>query len=226
MTRPRLLDLFCCAGGASMGYHRAGFDVVGVDIAPRPSYPFEFIQADALEVLDDRAFIAGFDIIAGSPPCQSESDLRHRTGVDYIDLLTPTLERLNRIDKPWVVENVASTKKLPGALILCGTEFGLKAVCRDGKTRWLSRHRRFGSNVFLLGAGGCHCTTGRLIGGVYGTGGGGVMTRGYKFHPEEAREAMGIDWMSRAEISQAIPPAFTEHIGLQLRAEVERRVAA
>jgi DNA (cytosine-5)-methyltransferase 1 len=225
-VKPRLLDLFCKAGGASMGYHRAGFEVVGVDIEPQPHYPFEFIQADALEKLADKEFIAGFDAVAGSPPCQSESDMRHRTGIDYEDFLTPTLELLAGIDKPWVVENVASTKKMPGSLILCGTEFGLKARCRGGEVRWLSRHRRFGSNVFLLGAGGCHCTRGKLIGGVYGTGGGGPMNRGYKFHAPEGREAMGIDWMTWPELSQAIPPAYTEFIGRQLVAALEGRAVA
>lgn len=224
--KPRLLDLFCKAGGVSMGYHRAGFEVVGVDIEPQPNYPFEFIKADALDVLRDRDFRAQFHAIGGSPPCQSETDLRHRTGVEYEDFLTPTLELLKDATVPWVVENVASTKKMPGALILCGTEFGLKATCRDGKTRWLSRHRRFASNVFLFGAGGCHCTTGKLIGGVYGTGGGGQMTRGYKFYNDEAREALGIDWMTRTEYAQAIPPAYTEFIGHQLRSELERRAAA
>lgn len=223
--KPRLLDLFCKAGGASMGYHRAGFEVVGVDIEPQPNYPFEFIKADALELLRDRDFRGQFDAICGSPPCQSETDLRHRTGVEYEDFLTPTLELLANVDTPWVVENVASTKKMPGSLVLCGTEFDLKAVDRHGTLRWLRRHRRFGSNIFLLGAGGCHCH-GRPIAGVYGSGGGGSMTRGYKFHLPEGRVAMGIDWMTQIELSQAIPPAYTEFIGHQLVAELERRAAA
>lgn len=224
VTRPRLLDLFCKAGGASMGYHLAGCDVTGVDIEPQPNYPFEFIQADALEVLADKEFLAGFDAIGASPPCQSESDLRHRwSDNEYPDLLTPTLDLLTDVPIPWVVENVASTKKLPGSLVLCGTEFGLKARCRGGETRWLKRHRRFGASFFILGAGGCHCSH-RLVGGVYGTGGGGAMNRGYKFFVPEAREAMGIDWMSWKEMSQAIPPAYTRFIGdalmSHLRAEV------
>jgi len=208
VTRPRLLDLFCGAGGAAVGYHRAGFEVVGVDIEPQPHYPFEFHQADALYALTFP--LGGFDAIHASPPCQSESDLRHRTGVEYQDLLTPTLAQLRAQSLPWIVENVESTDKLPGSLVLCGTEFGL----RSGN-RYLRRHRRFLASFDLWGAGGCSCAA-RSIGGVYGTGGGGPMTRGYKFRPAEAAEAMGIDWMTTAERAQAIPPAFTEHLGAQL----------
>jgi len=224
--KPRLLDLFCKAGGASRGYHDAGFEVVGVDHEPQPNYPFEFVQRDALEALSDASFMAQFVAVAGSPPCQSESDLRHRwPDNDYPDLLTPTLALLADSPIPWVVENVASTTKMPGSLVLCGTEFGLKARCRDGRTRWLKRHRRFGASFFIMGAGGCHCS--RLpIGGVYGTGGGGPMTRGYKFHAPDGREAMGIDWMSWPELAQAIPPAYTRHIGEALMAHLRAEAAA
>lgn len=210
MTRPRLLDLFCGAGGASTGYHRAGFDVVGVDLNPQPRYPYPFLKADALQLLGVPAFLAGFDAISGSPPCQSESDLRHRTGRTYLDLLSPTLELLRAQSLPWIVENVASTAKLPGSLVLCGTEFGLRS-----DDRWLQRHRRFLAPFPLWGAGGCSCRRAR-IGGVYGTGGGGQMTRGFKLASDRARAAMGIDWMTQAELAQAIPPAYTEHLGGQL----------
>jgi DNA (cytosine-5)-methyltransferase 1 len=193
-----------------MGYHLAGFDVVGVDIEPQPRYPFEFHKADALDKLADDGFLAQFHAVHGSPPCQSECNLRHRTGKTYPDLLGPTLRALGRLSVPWVVENVESTEQLPGELVLCGTEFGLRSGYR-----WLKRHRRFGSNLLLMGAGGCHCYR-KPIGGVYGDGGGGPMTRGYKFGPAAAREAMGIDWMTRAELSQAIPPSFTQFIGEQL----------
>jgi DNA (cytosine-5)-methyltransferase 1 len=216
--RPRLLDLFCGAGGASVGYHLAGFEVVGVDIEPQSRYPFRFVKADALAVLRGEVpdlDPATFDALHTSPPCQSESDLRHRTGKEYPDLLTPTLTLLERLSVPWVVENVASTMKLPGALVLCGTEFGLGA-----QGRWLKRHRRFGSNVFLFGAGGCYCY-GLPIGGVYGHGAGiGSKKRGYKWGVAGRRIAMGIDWMNRDELSQAIPPAYTSFIGEQLLAHI------
>lgn len=204
MGRPRLLDLFCGAGGAAKGYHDAGFDVVGVDIEPQPRYPYEFHQADALTYPLD-----GFDVIHASPVCKSETPLRHRTGLDYADFVTPMLDRLADERRPWVVENVSATTKLPGSLVLCGSEFGLGAAGRV-----LRRHRRFASNMLLMGAGGCHCA-GHPIGGVYG-GGGGQMTRGYAFHAGPAAEALGIDWMTRDELSQAIPPAYTRFIGEQL----------
>lgn len=207
---PRLLDLFSGAGGCAVGYHRAGFDVVGVDIKPQPRYPYEHHVGDALEYLAEHG--REFEAIHASPPCKSENDLRHLSDVEHPNLLGPTLEALSGQQIPWVVENVESTLQMPGALILCGTEFGL----RSGD-RWLRRHRRFLSNVALMGAGGCHCR-GRLIGGVYGTGGGGQMTRGYKFRPAAAREAMGIDWMSWAELSQAVPPDMTQFVGEQLMA--------
>ncbi len=214
MSRPLLLDLFCCEGGASTGYHRAGFDVVGVDIRDQPRYPFAFRREDALTFV--RRHWQDFDVVAASPPCQSETGLKHLSTNSHPNLLGPTLDLLATLPVPWIVENVAATKQMPGALVLCGTEFGLNAACRDGVTRWLSRHRKFASNLFLYGAGGCHCTTGKKIGGVYGTGGGGAMTHSYKFHPEEARAAMGIEWMSRKGIAQAIPPAYTAFLGGQL----------
>jgi DNA (cytosine-5)-methyltransferase 1 len=202
MARPRLLDLFCGAGGAAVGYHRAGFDVVGVDIKPQPRYPSEFVEADALTFPLD-----GFDAVHASPPCQDHSTLSSRSGKHGTGwMLTATLDGLRASGLPWVVENV-ETAAMPGSLVLCGTEFGL----RSGD-RWLRRHRRFLASFPLWGAGGCSCRKAR-IGGVYGTGGGGPMTRGFKFDRARAAEALGIDWMTLAELSQAIPPAYTEHIG-------------
>lgn len=222
--RPRLLDTYCKAGGASMGYHLAGFDVVGVDIDPQPHYPFEFMQADALDVLADLDFMSGFDAVAGSPPCQAYTDLAARTGKTYPDLLAATRERMQATGLPYVIENVEGAP-LRAPLWLCGTEFGLKAVTREGTVRWLRRHRGFETNFFVMGAGGCNCA-GKRIGGVYGVGGGGPQTRGHKFRLAEGREAMGIDWMTQAELSQAIPPAYTLHIGEQLLSHIESGRAA
>jgi DNA (cytosine-5)-methyltransferase 1 len=201
VSRPRLLDLFCGAGGAAMGYHRAGFEVVGVDIEPQPRYPFEFHKADATTFP-----LGGFDVLAGSPPCNDHSSLVSRCGPDGTGwMLAHTIERFRSARKPYVVENVDSAD-LPGELVLCGTQFGL----RSGR-RWLKRHRRFASNVLLMAPGRCTCS-GKPIGGVYGNGGGGSQTRGWKFDAAPSREAMGINWMNRAELSKAIPPAYTEFI--------------
>ncbi len=209
MGRPRLLDLFCCQGGASAGYVAAGFDVVGVDIDPQPRYPYTFRQGDAMTWPLD-----GFDAVHASPPCQDHSTLVSRSGVHGTGwMLSATIARLQAWGGPYVVENVASAD-MPGSLTLCGTEFGL----RSGD-RWLKRHRRFTSNVFLFGAGGCHCS-GRKIGGVYGNGGNGQMTRGFRFDHQRAAEALGIGWMSVKGQSQSIPPAYTRFIGEQILAHL------
>jgi DNA (cytosine-5)-methyltransferase 1 len=203
---PRLLDLCCGAGGAAMGYHRAGFEVVGVDIESQPNYPFEFIRQDAIWLLRNMTrWLGTFDAIHASWPCQFASDLRHRTGKDYVDLLTPGRELMRRTGLPYIIENV------PGAplrvdLTLCGSMFGLGANGRQ-----LRRHRIFETNFPTPSTLRCR-HAGQPI-GVYGDGGGGQMTRGYKGTPEEYREAMGIDWATRGEIAQAIPPAYTEHMG-------------
>jgi DNA (cytosine-5)-methyltransferase 1 len=192
----RLLDLFCGAGGASMGYHRAGFDVVGVDIRRQPRYPFEFHQADALTYP-----LEGFDVIHASPPCQAFTKLlRARAGGGHPDLLGPTRERLTALSVPWVIENV------PGApmradVVLCGSMFGLK----------VRRHRWFecAHPVLTLCSPCAHPVEATV--GVYGhTGGTG------RHSVSVWREAMGIDWMTATELSQAIPPAYTEWLGAQL----------
>lgn len=221
MTRaPRLLDLFCGAGGAGMGYSRAGFEVVGVDQRSMPRYPFEFVQGDALEYLSAHGH--EFDAIHASPPCQAYSALRSlHPENEYPDLLAATRRLLIASGRPWVVENV------PGApmsgVTLCGSMFGLGAVCRDGAFHQLRRHRFFESSAFILAPLCQH--DGRPV-GVYGNGGGsegraylpGI--NGYTGNAKERREAMGIDWMNRGELSQAIPPAYTEFIGRQLMAAV------
>ncbi len=208
--RPRLLDAFCCAGGAGKGYHLAGFDVVGVDIAPQPNYPFEFQQGDAI------AFIAEhgheFDAIHASPTCQHASTLRHRTGKEYVNLIPPTRAALDEIGLPYVIENVVGADLL-NPIMLCGSSFGLGANGRQ-----LRRHRLFECSGFSAMSSPC-AHRGEPV-GVYGTGGGGQMTRGYKGTPEEYREAMGIDWATRAEIAQAIPPAYTEYVGSFLMSAV------
>jgi DNA (cytosine-5)-methyltransferase 1 len=219
-VKPRLLDLFCGAGGMATGLHRAGFEVVGVDIESQPNYPFEFVQFDALDFLRHvlrGQFCCHYDGIHASPPCQFASDLRFRTGKGYPDLVAPTRRLLRELELPYVIENV-SARVLENPVMLCGSMFGLGANGRQ-----LRRHRYFECSFPVLRSSCQH--RGQPV-GVYGTGGGGQMTRGYKGTPEEYREAMGIDWATRAEIAQAIPPAFGEHIGGYLMAEVRARVAA
>jgi hypothetical protein len=138
--RPRLLDLFCKAGGASMGYHRAGFEVVGVDMEPQPRYPFEFHQADALTFP-----LGGFDVVAASPPCQIHTSLKPlakataKRMLNYLDLIPPTRERLIAWGGPYVIENVPGST-LRGHFVLCGSSFGLR----------VRRHRWFESNLPVL----------------------------------------------------------------------------
>lgn len=224
--RPRLLDLFCGSFGAGEGYRRAGFDVTGVDLVERPRPDgVTFVKGDALDYL--AAHGHQYDAVHASPPCHDHTSLSSLSGLDGTGgLLALTLAAVEASGLPYVVENVEGARgAMPGALTLCGTEFGLGAVDRHGRYRHLKRHRLFLTNVLLMGAGGCHCA-GRAIVGVYGHGGGGQMTRGYKGTLPESRAAMGMPWADRAGVSLAIPPAYTEHIGAQLLAHVEGRVAA
>jgi DNA (cytosine-5)-methyltransferase 1 len=196
MSRPRLLDLFCGAGGAAMGYHRAGFDVTGVDIAPQPRYPFAFVQADALTYP-----LEGFDAIHASPPCQAYSIMRHLpwlAGREWWDSVPPTLERLASARVPWVVENVQGAP-LDG-ITLCGTMFGLRLP--DGRPVY--RHRLFASSVWMLAPGhGKHYRiqrAGRTLGS----------------RASEAADGIGVEWMTKAGRGQAIPPAYTEWMGARI----------
>lgn len=210
--KPRLLDLFCGAGGAAVGYHRAGFEVVGVDIAPQPHYPFTFIQDDALEILRNwgwSSMTQRFSAIHASPPCQAYSMAaqgERNRGRQYPDLLAATRERLEASGLPWVIENV------PGApmradFVLCGCRFGLELR----RVRWFETSWR----GFSLQHPCCHW------GPVPSVVGHGTPTwvrekLGYNPTIEHYRQSMGIDWMNREELSQAIPPAYTEFIGRQL----------
>lgn len=204
----RLLDLFCGAGGAAMGYYRAGFEVVGIDIVPQKNYPFEFHQANALDY-----FLEGFAVIHASPPCQAYCALRHlMPEKTYPDLIKATRGWISQGNAIYVIENVPKSP-LINPIQLCGSSFGLR----------VRRHRLFESNVYLETLPCDHKKQGRPI-DVSGTGGRRVNRRpndhgGNINKPrniKEAREAMGIDWMTRKELSQAIPPAYTEYIGRQI----------
>lgn len=224
----RLLDLFCGAGGCAVGYHRAGFEVVGVDHKPQPRYPFAFVQAEALDLLDclirgdgfrpreSRClYLQDFDAIHASPPCQAYSTLRVLNNKTHPDLLPRTRDLLEKAGKPWVIENVIGAP-LTCPVVLCGTHFGLKTRTKKHGEVWLKRHRLFEASIFLWSPGDCRCQ-GKLTVPVYGGGAGGnrVNMRGPGV-AQAGREVMGIDWMTRNEIDQAIPPAYTEFIGKQL----------
>ena len=206
----RLLDLYCGAGGAAVGYHEMGFEVVGVDIAPQPNYPFSFIQEDVLTL--DQCFLASFDAIHASPPCQAYSDLaaRNRNGDAWPRLIEPTRDLLTTVGKPYVIENVDGAP-LRDYIVLCGTMFpGLRVLRhrlfeanfaihppRHGKHPRVHTHDRrkahFGKTderydfVQVTGGGNCSVAV--------------------------AKEAMGIDWMTKRELNESIPPAYTRLIG-------------
>lgn len=211
IRRPRALDLFCCAGGAGMGLHRAGFEVVGVDIKPQPRYPFEFHQANALTFPLD-----GFDFIWASPPCQGYSAMRHAPGAKGAPLLIDQVrERMPR-EVLWAIENVEEAKwAMRNPIALEGGMFGLGAQgCR------LQRRRLFESNFTIPVP--PIATDDRPVIGVYGgharrrsakAGGRGTRDVWEGGHKAAASEALGIDWMTLAEMSESIPPAYAEHIG-------------
>ena len=215
----RLLDLFCGAGGCSMGYRRAGFDVVGADFAPQSRYPFEFHQADALDVLTEWD-LSDFDAIHASPPCQSFSAYRrkgHGVGDGYPDLIDETRERLQATGLPYVIENVPGAP-LEAPIQLCGSSFGLD----------VRRHRLFETSFPVLTPPCAHgWQTPRFPPATNRTNLRRTVEVGvWRIPLETQQRAMGIDWMELRELSQAIPPAYTEWIGLQLLTHIKRSEAA
>lgn len=242
---PRLLDLFCGAGGTSEGYRRAGWRVYGVDLNAMPHYPFAFHRGDALDVL--RTLLAGyrvrftapdgnyedlaladFDAIHASPPCQAYSVTKHSHSIEYPELIDPARELLIQTGLPYVIENVVGAP-LHDPITLCGSMFDLTAYDPATElTLELRRHRLFESNMKISVPGPCH--HGLPVGGVYG---GGSSKRsasrtdwpkgkggrgGYTPHAAVRHGLMGIDWMNRDELSESIPPAYTHHLGAQLMA--------
>lgn len=201
MQKPRLLDLFCGAGGCGMGYARAGFEVVGVDLHPQPHYPFEFHQADAMAFPLD-----GFDAIHASPPCQAYAITNNiwKKSDSYPDLVAPTRERLQATGLPYVIENVPGAPLLE-PIVLCGEMFGLRVI----------RHRLFETSFFMLAPRHIGHTA-RASYGRTPKNGEHFTISGHFGDVEGGRLAMGIPWMTRNELSQAIPPAYTELIGKQL----------
>lgn len=214
--RPRLLDLFCKEGGASRGYADAGFDVVGIDRDPQPRYPYEFIRADALDVLADLDYLRSFDALAGSPPCQAHSALAASNPHTYADLIPQTREAFQAAGRPYVIENVVGAP-LNNPVRLCGSMFDLGA----GGYR-LERHRLFETNVPVMAPPCRHDS--RPVIGVYGNKarcrrrGNGIPAMGTNLPKQLGEQAMGIDWMTINGLSEAIPPAYTRFLGEQLMA--------
>ncbi|MEV3896104.1 SAM-dependent methyltransferase [Streptomyces anulatus] len=218
--RPRLLDLFCCQGGAAKGYADAGFDVTGVDTAPQPRYPFRFVQADAIAYVLEHG--ASFDVIHASPPCQHDSDCQRLQGNTHPDLIAPTRTALQASGRPWVLENVrGALPKLNRPVMLCGPMFGVETY----------RHRYFETGGGLTLHQPHHpdhtvpqAKMGRPIpSGHYG------QFVGNFSGVQHARNLMGVPWMNRDGIRECIPPAYTQWIGtaaLALLASARLEVAA
>lgn len=211
---PLALDLFCGAGGASMGLYLAGFDVIGVDIAAQPHYPFPFIQADALRPPVD---LRKFDLIWASPPCQAYVPLAKKDG-RHPKLIEPTRRMLRLAGRPFVIENV-ELAPLINPIRLCGSMFGLG----------VRRHRCFEYTGFMLEPECRHRMQGDDIRAYYGKPGWLVWSRGgaqvqkagrkplLRGSTDEAPRDMGINWMTWDELREAIPPAYSEFIGRHAR---------
>jgi len=236
--RPRLLDLYCCEGGAARGYHDAGFDVYGVDIDPQRRYPYAFHQGDAIEVMAtlnaggavdfthpdghvEWLTLADFEAAHGSPPCQAYSITKHTHSNTHPMLIDPTRDSLIESGLPYVIENVIGAP-LHNPLMLCGSEFDLTTTDTDGLPLRLERHRLFESSIFLLGNGGCRHDKRVQVAGAYGGGSSDrrhakeVRRGGYTPAKEVRAALLGVDWMTLHGMSQSIPPAYTEHIGAQI----------
>lgn len=217
----KMIDLYCCAGGAAMGYHQAGFDeIIGVDIVDRPNYPFEFVKMDALEFLRT-ADLSDVSFIHASPPCQCYSKLKHLSGnvekweETHVDLVAPTREALIKTGKPFVIENVEGSP-LINPIKLYGSQF---------PNLYTQRPRLFESNISLKEPVNPKVKhkTGKLG---YGPAEDGFITVA-GIRPQRGMNEVqtrlyygfalgGIDWMSLEELTQAIPPAYTEFIGKQI----------
>lgn len=220
----KLLDLYCGQGGASLGYHQAGFTVTGVDLHPQPRYPFELHTGDAIEFL--KAHGHEFDAIHASPPCQAYSRATlgpRRAGQrTYPDLIAATRDALEATGRPWVIENVEGAP-LVGPIRLCGSMFDLRARDTDGTWVRLQRHRLFEASFALRAPGLCAHDPSIKVAGVYG---GGTDSRTSKLRggytpPKATREAlMGITHMTLKGLSQAIPPAYTRYVGAQMIEEL------
>lgn len=206
-----VLDLYCGEGGCSMGYYRAGYKPTGVDKHPMLGYPFEFIQADALAILDDVSYCRQFDLIHASPQCERYSVTASLHDNEYPDDIPIVREKLKKIGRPYVIENVPGAP-LQNYVMLCGSMFGLGVI----------RHRLFECSPEIYfppytcgcGDGSTNSHRGLSTGGKY------ITVAGNNYKADEGRRAMGIDWMPRRTLSKAIPPAYTKWIGEQMLSQM------
>ncbi|MFF7022187.1 SAM-dependent methyltransferase [Streptomyces klenkii] len=201
---PRVLDLFCCQGGAGKGYADAGFDVTGVDITPQPRYPYRFVLADAIAFVREHG--TEFDFIHASPPCQHDSDCQRIRGNAHPDLIAPTRTALEGTGRPWVIENVGGARaKLRDPVMLCGGMFGLATY----------RHRYFetgGGFTLNQPLHPVHITPQAKMGRPVPPGHFGQFIGNFS-GVALARRVLGVPWMNRDGIRECIPPAYTEWIG-------------
>jgi DNA (cytosine-5)-methyltransferase 1 len=215
-VKPLLLDLYCCQGGSAMGWHLAGFDVVGVDINPQPRYPFEFHQGDAIEFIRQHGH--EFTISTGSPPCQRDSDCQRIQGNEHPDLIAATRDAMNATGKPWVIENVrGALPKLRNPIMLCGPMFGLETY----------RHRYFeagGGLVLTAPPHPEHVVPQVKMGRAIPPGHFGQFIGNFS-GVDHARHVMGMPWANRDGLREAIPPAYTEYLGRQILAQLVRAAA-
>ena len=212
----KLLDLYCCGGGAGYGYSLAGFDVVGVDIKPQPKYPFKFQQSDAIEFVKKNHHL--FDVIHASPPCQAFTRAgteQRKAGKVYDDFLSETREVLRDIGKPYIIENVPDAP-MENPIVLCGSMFGLKTY----------RHRLFESNIPLVAPTHPKHIAKNTKMGRKPVQGEFIQVVGHFSGVPFAQDAMGIDWLGQKELAQAIPPAYTQYLGGQLQDHLLTQIAA
>lgn len=216
----RLLDLFCCEGGAAMGYSRAGFDVVGVDLEPRfaKRYPFEFHAGDAIEFVKEHGH--EFDVIHASPPCQRYSITNAARKHDYPDLIAPTREALQATGLPYVIENVVGAP-LQNPITLCWQHFNAPGSVpdEDGTPLRMERHRLFEVNFVMPTPPPCVHDRSIQVAGSYGG------ARRDKWEAKHVRKGgyvpakhiqerlLGIDWMTQNGLYQSVPPAYTQFVG-------------
>ncbi|WP_327235967.1 SAM-dependent methyltransferase [Streptomyces sp. NBC_01317] len=217
VRRPRLLDAFCCQGGASAGYERAGFDVTGVDINPQPRYPYTFIQADAVAFI--REYGADFDVVSASPPCQHDSECQRIQGNAHPDLIGPTREALESTGRPWVIENVkGALPKLREPVMLCGAMFNMATYrhryfeAGGGLTLTAPQHPVHRAPQAKMGRPVPPGWYGQYVGNFSGV--------------DQARHVMDVPWMNRDGIRECIPPAYSQWIGNAFLARARTAVAA